>query len=125
MFDCRSMVAPLRRVVVRRPGESFANADPGEWHYTARPDLEAARREHDDFVRTIAESGAEVIYHDESMEGLADSIYVHDPTIVTDAGAVILRMGKELRRGEEDGFERLFQRIGVPVQYRLSGDAVA
>ena len=124
-YDCRSMVATLKRVVVRRPDVSFSNADPIEWHYAEKPDLEAARREHDDFVSIIADSGAEVIYHDEVLENLADSIYVHDPVIVTDAGAVILRMGKALRRGEEDGIEKLFKQIGVPVHYRLSGDAVA
>ncbi len=40
------MVAPLRRVLVRRPDEAFGTADPARWHYTSRPDLEEARREH-------------------------------------------------------------------------------
>jgi MFS family permease len=42
-YGSQSMVAPLRRVLVRRPDAAFAVADPDAWHYTARPDLAAAQ----------------------------------------------------------------------------------
>ena len=44
-FGCQSMIGPLRRVLVKRPDEAFGGADPERWHYTARPDLDEARRE--------------------------------------------------------------------------------
>ncbi|RMD52050.1 MAG: amidinotransferase, partial [Candidatus Thermofonsia bacterium] len=55
----------------------------------------------------------------------ADAIFVHDPVIVCDKGAVILRMGKALRRGEEDAIARQLEGMGVPVHYRLHGEALA
>jgi len=119
------MVAPLRKVMVRRPDESFAVEDPAIWHYTGRPDLSAAQEEHDSLVGILRSSGAEVIFHDESLPEMADSIYVFDPAIVTNSGAVILRMGKSLRRGEEDAMERQLLAAGVPILDRLSGEAVA
>lgn len=124
-FGAESMVAPLRRVVVRRPDSAFANADPCTWNYTARPDLAAAGREHDAFVGLLTEAGTEIIYHDDPLDGMADAIYVHDPVLVTARGAILMRMGKPLRRGEEDAIGRRLERIGVPVLARLEGDALA
>src|SRR6058998_855975 len=57
--------------------------------------------------------------------GRADSIFVHDPAIVTDGGALILRMGKELRRGEEASMARALRTVGVPVLASLQGEATA
>lgn len=125
LFGCQSMADRLRRVIVKPPDESFCVANPEEWHYTGRPDLEKARREHDAFTAVIREAGAEVIYHDEFQPGLADAIYVHDTCIVTDKGAVILRMGKAQRRGEEEAMARLLERLGVPILHRLCGEATA
>src|SRR5262245_36818067 len=42
-YGSQSMVAPLRRVLVRRPDESFAVDDPDRWHYTSQPNLAIAR----------------------------------------------------------------------------------
>ncbi len=123
-YGAQSMVAPLRRVVVRAPDAAFGDADPVAWHYTARPDLAAALREHQAFVRLLAESGAEVIVHDEALTGLSDAIYVHDPVLITRRGAILMRMGKPLRRGEEEAVGRCLERAGIPIHYRLHGDAL-
>jgi N-dimethylarginine dimethylaminohydrolase len=124
-YGSQSMVAPLRRVVVRRPDDGFAAADPARWHYTGQPDLPRAQEEHDALVAVLRRAGAEVIYHDRPQPDLADSVYVHDPAIVTDRGAVILRMGKALRRGEEAALAACLEAAGVPELYRLQGDALA
>jgi N-dimethylarginine dimethylaminohydrolase len=124
-YGAQSMVAPLRRVIVRRPDESFAVADPALWHYTARPDLPAAQAEHDAFTAILREHGAEVIYADAPQPGRADSIFVHDPALVTSAGAVLLRMGKALREGEEEALGAAFTAAGVPILGRLEGAARA
>lgn len=124
-FGCQSMVEPLRRVLVKRPDASFAVADPRAWHYTARPDLGIARAEHDAFVDLLRDAGAEILYHDAPQPGRADAIFVHDPAIVTDRGAILLKMGKRLREGEETAMGQCFEAIGVPILYRLHDDARA
>lgn len=124
-YGSQSMVDALRRVLVKRPDEAFAVDDPVRWHYTERPDLEAAQQEHDAFVDVLREAGAEVLYHDEVQPDHADAIYVHDPAIVTDQGAVILSMGKDLRRGEEVAIARRFEELGVPIHYQVHGEARA
>jgi len=124
-FGSQSMVLPLKRVLVRRPDRSFAVQDPARWHYKSTPLLDAAREEHDRFVSILRSAGVEVVHHDEPLPDHADSIYVHDPAIVTDAGAVILKMGKELRRGEEEAMARSFKKLDIPTHRVLRGDARA
>jgi N-dimethylarginine dimethylaminohydrolase len=124
-YGSQSMVDPLRRVLVKRPDAAFAVADPERWHYTGRPDLDAARREHDALVQLLKDFGAEVFDHPEPQPERADALYVFDPALVTDRGAVLLSMGKELRRGEEEALARRLSALGVPILYTLSGDARA
>lgn len=124
-YGSQSMVAPLRRVLVRRPDEAFAVADPAVWHYTARPDLAAAQAEHDAFTAALRAFGAEVIVQQEAQPDRADAIFVHDPALVTDAGAIILRMGKPLRVGEESSMAATFAALEIPILARLEGPALA
>src|SRR5690348_15322900 len=124
-YGSQSMSDPLRTVVVRRPDAAFGAADPKPWGYTAKPNLAAARREHDRLVDLLKQSGVDVRIQEDPQPGKADSIFVHDPAIVTDHGAVILRMGKKRRRGEEESMARTFEALHVPILARLHGDATA
>jgi dimethylargininase len=124
-FGGQSMIAPLRRVLIKRPDVAFAVDDPELWHYTSRPDLAAAQHEHDALTDVLRRAGAEVIEHDEAQPGRADAIFVFDPALITDRGAIILRMGKELRRGEEAAMARRLEALGVPILDTLQGDALA
>jgi len=124
-YGCQSMVKPLRKVLVKRPDKAFAVDDPARWHYVDRPNLKIAQQEHDALVAILRQAGAEVIYHDEFQSDRADAIFVHDPAIITHQGAVILRMGKALRRGEEATMARRFEALGVAVYYTLHDEALA
>jgi dimethylargininase len=124
-YGGHTMVAPLHRVLVKRPEQAFGDADPQHWHYTSRPDLPAAQEEHDTFVKILKSANAEVIYHDETQPDHADAIYVHDPVLITDQGAIILQMGKAQRRGEEETLARRLSQLNIPILHRMSGDATA
>ena len=116
------MVGRLRRVVVRRPDEALAAADPARWHYAASIDLGRARAAHDELVEALRAWEVEVLFHDEPLPGHADAVFVFDPALVTDVGALLLSMGKALRRGEEEALGRCLERHGVPLHGRIEGD---
>lgn len=122
-YGAQSMTAPLRRVLMRRPGPEMAVADPARWHYTSAIDLEEARSAHDAFADVLRAWDVEVLYHEEPLPEHADSVFVFDPALVTDRGTLLLSMGKELRRGEEEPLARTLQACGVPVYGRLEGAA--
>lgn len=124
-FGSQSMVDPLKKVLVRRPNEAFGDADPEHWHYVSQPDLAQAQAEHDAFVETLREAGCEVLYHEAELPAHADSIFTHDPVIVTDEGSIILRMGKAQRRGEEAAIGATLESFGVPTLATLEGEATA
>jgi dimethylargininase len=124
-YGVNSMVAPLKRVVVKRPDEQFAVSDFEKWHYTSAPNLEQAQRDHDVFTNILKQHGTDVIYHDEELSGLADAIFVYDPVFVTPFGSIILQVGKPLRAGEEEPLAKKLESIGVPILGKLTGAARA
>ena len=124
-YGSQSMVEGLKRVLVRRPDEAFGDADPAHWHYTSRPDLAGARAEHEALVATLKTCGCEVVLHDAPLPDHADAIFTHDPVIVTDSGAIVLRMGKPRRRGEEAAVAATLENLGVPILTTLEGGATA
>jgi dimethylargininase len=121
-YGAQGMVGRLRRVMVRRPDEAMAAADPARWHYTAPVDLDAARAAHDVLVSALRDWDVEVLLHDEPLPEHSDAVFVFDPALVTDAGTVLLSMGKDLRRGEEEAIGRSLERQGVPLLGRIEGD---
>ena len=124
-YGSQSMVGEMQTVLVRRPDEAFGYADPATWHYAAPINFEAAKAEHDALVATLNQAGCEVAYHDAPLAGHADAIFTHDPVIVCDQGAILLNMGKPLRSGEPNAIGVSLEKMGVPIHYRLHGDARA
>ena len=123
-FGGQSMVARLRRVLVKRPDEGPEEvAAWSAFGYHRPADIEAARREHEGLVRLLRDAGAEVVYAQEPQPERLDAIFVTDAGLITDAGAIVGRMGKPLRRGEEAALARELARLGIPILGTLSGEA--
>ena len=114
-FGGQSMVGVLERVLVKEPDEVFGHADASLWHYASPINLENAKREHQHFVGVLKDQGVRVDYHDDKLTGLADSIFVHDPVLITDAGAVMMRMGKALREGEVGFMRKKMEELQIPI----------
>lgn len=119
------MVAPLQTALVRRPDENFGMADPDKWHYAARPDLEKAQAEHDAFVAILRGAGIKIVHHNAPLPDHADAIFVHDPVLITNQGAIILQMGKLLREGEESALAEKLAALDIPILYWLHDGARA
>ncbi|GAB4385253.1 dimethylarginine dimethylaminohydrolase family protein [Albidovulum sp.] len=114
---------PLARVMMRAPGPALAAADPAQWHYGPQFDPARAAAQHARLAQIVADSGAAIHWLESGEDGLADAMFVQDPSFVTRAGAVVLNMGKPLRRAEPSLHEAAYAALGVPVIGRLSGAA--
>lgn len=118
-FGCQAMATPLLRVLMRRPGESLRQAKAEVWHYGKSFDAEKAIAQHRQFADLVAASGSEILWLDDDGDGLADAMFTHDPSLMTDRGAVILRMGKPLRADEPALHEKLYRKAGIPILGRI------
>jgi N-dimethylarginine dimethylaminohydrolase len=124
LYGCQSMTGTLRRVLVRPPrAEDLALWRAYGWR--AEPDPVRAGEEHEAFRALLAQAGADVLVAETPHGADPDAIYVYDPALVTDAGAVLLRPGKEGRRAEVDTMMADFVEAGVPVAARLQAPALA
>src|SRR2546425_353658 len=75
--------------------------------------------EHEAFCEALRVGGAEVVLAETKLEDDPDSIYVFDPAIVADRGAIVLRSGKEGRLVESAAIATDLERVGVPIAARL------
>jgi arginine deiminase len=129
-FGSQSMVAPLKRVIVKRPEQAFRSRDhiDQQWQglgYTRMPDLNAASRDHEQFVNLMRDAGAEILYLPENDRTGLDSIYTHDPVLVTERGAIVFQTGKIARRGEGPALASALQKWDIPILGRIEGPATA
>jgi N-dimethylarginine dimethylaminohydrolase len=114
------MAAPLTRVMVCHP-DTAGWGDPArasawrELGYGHAPDPEAAARQHSGMRELLEASGAEVIMMKEGFGLTPDAVYVRDPSLMTDHGAICFNMGKRLRRGEGARHRRFYEEAGIPV----------
>ncbi len=122
-FGAQSMTGRLERVLVRPP----LAEDAEHWRaygWRAAPDHAAGAAEHEQLCEILEAAGAEVVVsrHD---PGNPDAIYVYDPVLVGAEGAVLLRPGKEGRRGEPSAIAASLANADVPVAGRLDEPVLA
>ena len=117
------MTAPLRRVFVRRPGTDVSRWR--EYGWLAEPDAARLSAEHEALCDALAQAGAEVVVGEPSPSGNVDSIYVFDPALMSDAGAILLRPGKESRRDEVAAIRADFEANVMPIAAELTAPALA
>jgi N-dimethylarginine dimethylaminohydrolase len=129
-------VGPLRKVLVRDPGdelsvvradawneEAQALVDPdGQWYWTRRepPDLARVKAQHAGLVQTLRDEGCEVVVAD-PLPGYARAVYMRDPLVTVPGGAVIARMAVRMRRGEEASLTRIVADEGLPILSTITG----
>lgn len=123
LYGAEDRSKPLARVIMRRPGPAMARANPADWHYGPGFDPAQAEVQHAELACIVAASGTQIDWLPAEDDGLSDAVFVQDPSFVTRHGAVVLNMGKPLRKPEAALHAALYEALGVPVIGQLSGDA--
>ena len=118
-FGSQSMAAPLKRVLMRSAANAMRDADRAAWHYGPGFNPSKAASQHAALAELVAASGAEIEWIEDKADGLSDSVFTHDPSLMTDRGALILSMGKPLRAREPSLHEETYTRLGIPILGRV------
>ncbi|TPJ63792.1 MULTISPECIES: dimethylarginine dimethylaminohydrolase family protein [unclassified Mesorhizobium] len=118
-FGSQSMAATLRRVLMRSAANAMRDADRSAWHYGPGFNPAKAASQHAALAELVAASGAEIEWIEDKADGLSDSVFTHDPSLMTGRGALILSMGKPLRAREPSLHEETYTRLGIPILGRV------
>ncbi|HKG25417.1 MAG TPA: arginine deiminase family protein [Thermomicrobiales bacterium] len=109
------MTATLRSVMVRRPAPPMGDGEWRDFGYLHPVDHALTERQHAAFRETLADDGIEVFAEGPDEPGHLDAIFAYDSSLMTDRGAILLRMGKELRRDETLMHAESYRALGIPI----------
>jgi dimethylargininase len=118
-FGGQTMTANLRAVMLRRPASPQTVNDWEAFGYVHPVDQQLAEHEHAALRQILADEGVDVIDALPDAGGSLDAIFAFDPSIMTDQGAIILRMGKGLRLTEGALHEKTYHELGIPILGRI------
>jgi dimethylargininase len=121
-YGAQSMSAPLLRVLVVAPRREEA-ARWREAGWRSAPDPVRLAAEHEAFRAELEAAGAEVVVAETSPQSGLDSVYPYDPALVGEAGAILLRPGKDSRLGEVEPLGEALASAGVPTAARVEAPA--
>ncbi len=123
-FGAQSMVSQLKKVLMKRPQSFMSKVDLQKWNYTSPLDQEILNENYNEFYKIIKNSGVEIVdlkLRNENEE-LCDSIFTHDPSLVINDGAVILNMGKSLRKKETEEHTNFYNEEKIPIIGKIIND---
>ena len=114
------MVGSIRRVLVKQPRDAYQSQSQVDeqsplLNYFGTPDFDKAQVAHESLVSFLESSGAEVHFLPADDSTSLDSVYTHDPCVVTNGGVVLCTMGKVARLPESSAIAKYFESIGVPI----------
>jgi N-dimethylarginine dimethylaminohydrolase len=115
----QSEVFQITDILLKHARSAFCNQTKlsKEWqslNYVAEPSYDIASQEYDEFARLISHLGIMVHYvpFDDSS---IDSIYLRDASVLTDRGAILCRMGKAARRGEQRTLGQAYHQLEIEI----------
>jgi dimethylargininase len=120
----QDQTSSLRRVYVRTP----VAADLAAWEaygWRSEPDPARAIDEHAAFRTELERAGATVEIGSARAPEDPDAIYAYDPVLMTDAGVILLRPGKERRRDEPAVVASDLADAGIAIAGRVEAPATA
>jgi N-dimethylarginine dimethylaminohydrolase len=116
----------LRSVLIKSPrtahrSQARVGADWQAFNYPAEPDYGEAVRQHDALVALLREARVEVHELPATDDTGLDSVYTHDPVVVTSRGAILCRMGKAARQAEPEAAGEWLASMDIPILGRIRG----
>ena len=114
------MVDPIKKILLKHPRNSFINQEIIdkqylELNYSKAPNFNKAILDYEKFVSLLKSFGIELHYLPEDNSTSLDSIYTHDPCIISNNGIIICNMGKKARLAEPNTIEKFFKSIQIPI----------
>jgi len=119
------MTSTIRKVLIKDPKSAYknqANIDTQyeELNYFGKPDFEISLKDYNSFKSILHNNGIEIHCLPSDDITSLDSIYTHDPCLVSNSGVILCSMGKDLRKKEPEMISNYFESLGIPIIGRIS-----
>jgi arginine deiminase len=113
--------APLRSVLLHRPGPELAASDPDLVQQLEPIDPVRAADQHDGLAQTYRDLGIDVHYVEPGEAPPPNLMFVADLLFMTPEGAVVGRPASTVRAGEERFVARRLAELGIPILRTVRG----
>ena len=116
-YGAQDMVSPLKIVLMMKPQKYMSKVNHKKWGYDPSLNQKILEKNYKDFLKIIKNFGTKIVYLNSNKNNneLYDSIFTHDPSLVIDRGAILLNMGKKLRKKEIYEHKKLFDSNKIPI----------
>lgn len=126
-YGCRSMVGKIKSILLKHPREAFISEENirtqwRELNYVGEPDYRKALAEYQEFVDLLKKEIPEIHLLPRCDKTGLDSIYVHDPVLITEKGAILCNMGKQQRKGEPEATGDFLRELNIPILGLIAGE---
>jgi len=139
-WGCDNDVGRIRLCLMHRPGDEMNIIDPAMrideigsygdrqkgWYFQSEviPDWDEFRSQHDHLVQVLQAEGVEVVFLDSVEDDGIKSVYTRDSSIAIKGGALVTRLARSIRRGEEAHVSKTLANLGMPILRTLHGTAL-
>lgn len=119
-YNGQSETGKIYSILMKKPEIAWKNQEniSRQWqklHYPSEPDYNKVIEEYSKFAAIIEKYVSEMHYLPDDENTWLDSIYTHDPVIITKGGAILCNMGKPERLKEATAIGKYLESIGIPV----------
>ncbi|MDP6837017.1 MAG: arginine deiminase family protein [Candidatus Marinimicrobia bacterium] len=125
--DCQSMIGEIKHVLLKHPKDAYIDDDhlEDQWrslNYLGPPDFSKSIADYDHFADLLHQFDVDVHFLPPAEKTGLDSIYTHDPAVITSRGAILCNMGKDQRQGEPEAMGEFLRQMDVPILGTITGD---
>jgi len=115
-----SMVNPIKKILLKHPKNAFVdqktiNNQYLNLNYSKAPNFNKAINEYEKFISLLRSFDIELHFLSKDDSTSLDSIYTHDPCVITNKGVILCNMGKKTRITEINKMEQYFISINIPI----------
>lgn len=119
-FNCNNMVDPIKKIILKHPKAAFINQKKinkefNTLNFTEAPNFNESLNEYESFIKILDSFGIEKYFLKKNDSTSIDSIYTHDPLVITNKGVVLCNMGKVNRISESKAIKEFLIELKIPI----------
>ena len=125
IFNCNNMVDPIKKILLNHPKNSFfnqkkINSEFKELNFFDAPDYKESLNEYEAFINILKSHNIKLYFLERNITNTIDSIYAHDPFVISNDGAIICNMGKKNRVSEIENVKIFLKNNDIPILGEIS-----